>query len=108
MKGKKTGGIQKGFKYPKTLEFKEKCDENGFVIVDEFIKLFRKVGKKKDKEYLQLAILQEMAKYQFAIPRDYGPLENPPPDSDANQSGDKPMSMDDILALTDVTPKKEK
>lgn len=68
MKGKKTGGIQKGYKYSKTLAFKEACDAKGFAIVDKLIGLFENT----ENEFLQFQILQEMAKYVYAVPKDYG------------------------------------
>lgn len=96
MKGKKTGGIQKGFKYPKTVEFSARCDSLGFIVVEEMIKLF----KSCHDPIMKLEILREMAKYNYAIPRDNGPEEELP---DPESAGS--ISLSDILHAIDVTPK---
>lgn len=95
---KKSGGIQKGYKYPKTLEFRERCDENGFIIVEEYIKLYKDT-KDPDKK---LSILREMAKYCYAIPIDHAPKDEIDNRSDENEE----HSIRDILDAIDVTPKK--
>lgn len=99
-KRKKTGGIQKGYRYQKTLEFKERCDANGFIIVEEYIKLYNNI-KDPDKKR---SILSEMAKYCYAIPQDHSPsnLEETNDDDDTNEE----HSIRDILEAIDVTPKK--
>lgn len=98
-KGKKTGGIQKGYKYPKTIEFAMRCDENNFFIAEEMIKLF----KNTSDQILKFEILKEMAKYRYAQPKDHNNKED-----DSNQT-DSPqdISISDILHAIDVTPKKK-
>jgi len=99
-KGKKTGGIQKGYKYLKTVEFALRCDEQKFFIADEMIKLF----KKSDDDFLRLEILKEMAKYRYAQPKDHEPTAGEQDDDDNENS--EQISISDIFNVIDVTPKK--
>ncbi len=98
----KTGGIQKGYVYPKTLEFKKSLDENGFYIAEELIKLFNEADPKQP--FFKLAILQEMAKYSYAIPRDNGAG----PEAPRGEGQEDKITIDDILTMIDVTPNKAK
>lgn len=100
-KRKKTGGIQKGYRYPKTLEFRERCDENGFIIVEEYIKLYKET---KDPEK-KLGILREMARYCYPIPIDHAPKESTE-DQETDLDESEEHSIRDILEAIDVTPKK--
>lgn len=99
----KTGGIQKGYVYPKTLEFKKRLDENGFYIVEEFIKLYNETDSKKFP-FMKLNILQEMSKYCFAVPRDSGPT--PEENTPGEGKGDD-ITLKEILTMIDVTPVKD-
>lgn len=99
-KGKKTGGIQKGYKYLKTVEFAVRCDEQKFIIAEEFIKLF----KESDDNFLKLEILKEMAKYRYAQPKDHEPSADDQDDDDNDNS--EQISISDIFNVIDVTPKK--
>ena len=98
MKRPKTGGIQKGYKYAKTIEFAARCDAQKFIVVEEFIKLF----KTCHDPIMKLEILREMAKYNYAIPRDYETTE----EEVDHESPSGAISMADILHAIDVTPKK--
>ena len=67
-------GRKLGVKNKKTLAFLEACDEQGFLIVEELIDLY----KETEDERMKLEILKEMAKYSYAIPKE---LEQKPEDS---------------------------
>lgn len=99
-KGKKTGGIQKGYKYLKTVEFALRCDEKNFIIADEFIKLF----KETQDSLLKLDILREMAKYRYAQPKDHEP--DPADQGNDESENQDQISISDIFNVIDVTPKK--
>jgi hypothetical protein len=99
----KTGGIQKGYVYPKTLEFKNRLDQNGFYIVEELIKLYQESDPKKP--FFKLAILQEMMKYSYAIPKDYEKPKDPSENEEGETETD--ISINDILTMIDVTPSKD-
>ena len=95
-KKKKFGGMKKGYKFTKTVEFSFRCDEKDFIIVEEFIKLY----KSTHDQLLKFEILKEMAKYRYAIPKD-----NEPVSAKEDSETGAIITINDILHSIDVTPK---
>lgn len=74
-KKKKTGGIQKGYVYPKTVAFRQALDDKGFYVPDKLIELYNQIPD--EKQFLKLEILKEMNRYCYPVPKDYGEGEKP-------------------------------
>lgn len=71
-KGKKTGGIQKGYRYPDTLKAKDLCAEEGIEPIKELIRIMNST----ENEFIQLSAVKELCKYCYSIPRDTGEDKN--------------------------------
>lgn len=86
-------GRKPGVKNKRTIAFMEACDDKGFLIVDEFIKLF----DESTNENLKLEILKEMAKYSYTVPKE--PDKNPDDDKENQFDLLKDVSSPELKAL---------
>lgn len=97
----KGSGRKLGVKNKRTLAFLETCDDNGFIIVEEFIKLFQET----DNENLKLEILKEMSKYSYTVPKDAEKSTDAKPVGFYEMLKD--VTSDDLKSLLITASKKE-